>query len=302
MSFGLGLAAEPVVHRDLAYAQPKNERQSLDVYAPIDATNRPMMVWIHGGAWERGDKTLVHHKPQAFVDHGFVFVSINHRFVPDVTIREIMQDVAKAIRFACDHAREFGGDPNTLFVGGHSSGAHLAALVCTDERYLQAEGLSFGILKGCVPVDGNTFDVVQQVELTELLKQRPPFTSHRIKFGTTAMQRELSPVTYVARDRGIPPFLILHIADFPETQPSAQTTGLQSHILANALLREALVPVKVVAIPGRNHRTIDSDIGLPEYEGTKAIFEFLAARTNPSRLQLISAVSCVFAIEFGRIL
>ena len=283
VSYSAG-AAVPVVQRDLAYAEPKNERQCLDVYAPPGAKNRPIMVWIHGGAWERGDKKLVHHKPQAFVDRDYVFVAINHRFHPAVTIREILEDVAKAIRFTHDRAREFGGDPNTIFVGGHSSGAHLAAMVCTDERYLRAEGLSFKILHGCIPVDGNTYDVVQQVKLTESLQTRPPFTSHRIRFGPTARQRELSPITYVARERGIPPFLILHIADFPQkAQPNAQTTGLQSHLLANALLRVALVPVRVVAVPGKDHRTLDSDIGAPDDPSAKAIFDFMDSRLKLSR-------------------
>ena len=53
-------AAEPKVHRDLAYAEPKNERQTLDVYAPPQGKNLPVVLWIHGGGWRRGDKVDVH--------------------------------------------------------------------------------------------------------------------------------------------------------------------------------------------------------------------------------------------------
>ena len=67
------LAADMQVHRDLAYAKPKNERQTLDVYAPKESQNHPVVFWIHGGGWQRGDKTSVQNKPQAFVDNGFVF-------------------------------------------------------------------------------------------------------------------------------------------------------------------------------------------------------------------------------------
>jgi dienelactone hydrolase len=76
-------------------------------------------------------------------------------------------DVAKAIRWVRDRAQQYGGDPDTIFVMGHSAGAQLAALVCTDDRYLKAEGLSFSILKGCVPVDGDTYDVPMQIATVE---------------------------------------------------------------------------------------------------------------------------------------
>src|SRR5262249_54797176 len=71
--FVLALAAplpadEPKAHRGLAYAEPKNERQTLDVYAPTTGKNLPVVVWIHGGGWQAGDKKEVHHKPQAFAD------------------------------------------------------------------------------------------------------------------------------------------------------------------------------------------------------------------------------------------
>src|SRR4051794_14383345 len=81
-------ADEPKVHRGLAYAEPKNERQMLDVYAPPEGKGLPVVVWIHGGGWRAGDKSSVLKKPQAFVDKGFVFVATNHRFFPNVTVKE----------------------------------------------------------------------------------------------------------------------------------------------------------------------------------------------------------------------
>ncbi len=101
----------------------------------------------------------VQRKPQAFVDKGFVFVSVNYRFVPDVTVNEMTGDIAKAIKWVHDHAGDYGGDPKTIFVAGHSAGAHLAALVCTDESYLKAEGLSLSNIKGCIPVDTAVYDI-----------------------------------------------------------------------------------------------------------------------------------------------
>src|SRR5947199_10590963 len=86
---------EPKVHRGLAYADTKNERQTLDVYAPATpGKNLPVVVWIHGGGWQRGDKSEVHKKPQAFVDKGFILVSINYRLLPDATIKQLAEAVA----------------------------------------------------------------------------------------------------------------------------------------------------------------------------------------------------------------
>src|ERR1700681_3083555 len=100
------LADEPKAHRGLAYAEPKNERQMLDVYAPTNGKNLPVVVWIHGGGWRQGDKADVHNKPKAFVNKGFVLVSINYRFVPKATVKEIAGDVAKALRWTHDHAKD----------------------------------------------------------------------------------------------------------------------------------------------------------------------------------------------------
>ena len=147
-------AAELTVTRDLPYVADGHERQVLDVHAPSGAKNLPVVFWIHGGGWQAGDKTAVQVKPQAFVDRGFVFVAMNYRLLPHVEMGEIIRDIAKSAHWVHDHIAEYGGDPERMLVMGHSAGAQLAALICTDDRYLHAEGLSLNMVKGCVPVDG----------------------------------------------------------------------------------------------------------------------------------------------------
>ncbi|MCH8923348.1 MAG: alpha/beta hydrolase [Planctomycetes bacterium] len=256
-------AAEMQTHRDLAYAKPKNERQTLDVYAPTNGKGRPVVFWIHGGGWQAGDKANVQKKPQAFVDKGFVFVSTNYRLLPEATIKQMADDVAKAIRWVHDHAKKYGGDPNTMFVMGHSAGAQLAALICTDDRYLKAEGLSLSIIKGCVPLDGGTYDVPMQVAAVE---ERIADIFRR-KFGDEKSQKDLSPVTHVARKKNIPPFLVLYVADRPRT--SGQSRRLVS------VLQKAGIAAKTFPAEGKDHRTINSELGLPDDEPTKAVFEFV---------------------------
>src|SRR4029078_13654214 len=181
-------------------------RQMLDVYAPTTGSDHPIVVWIHGGGWRQGDKRGKQEKPQAFVDTGYVFIATNYRFVPQVSVKEMTGDIAKAIRWAHDHAKEYGGNPNSIFVMGHSAGAHLAALVCTDERYLKAEGLSLSIIKGCVPVDTAGYDVPMRFTQSDAAKS----SQGKIIFGeTTDSHRDLSPVSYVGKVQSIPSFLIL---------------------------------------------------------------------------------------------
>lgn len=257
-------AAEIVVHRDLPYAEPNDTRQSLDVYAPREGKNQPVVVWIHGGGWQRGDKGSVGRKPQAFVDKGFVFASINYRFVPNVTVKEMTGDVAKAIHWIHSHARQYGGNPDSIIVMGHSAGAHLAALVCTDHRYLQREDLNLAIIKGCVPVDVSVYDIPKRLAMGgPVLPDR-----FRAVFGhAEGVQRELSPVTHVAQDKHIPPFLILHVADRPDTKSQAKHFA--------SVLKRADVAATVVSAAGKTHGTINSDLGLPDDPPTKALWEFL---------------------------
>lgn len=158
-----------------------HERQVLDVFAPKDAKNLPVVFWIHGGGWQQGDKSDVQIKPKIFNDKGLVFVSTNYRLLPNVEMETIFRDIAKSIRWVHDHIAEYGGDPNRLLVMGHSAVAQLAALMCIDDRYLKSEGLSLAIIKGCVPVDGDTYDVPSS--------KRP-----RLAAGSTASRRRSSAI------------------------------------------------------------------------------------------------------------
>ena len=258
------LADEPKVHRGIPYTDMKNERQTLDVYAPTKGKSLPVVVWIHGGGWQAGDKKDVSKKPQVFTDKRFVFVSVNYRLLLDkVTIKQMAGDVAKAIRWTHDHAKDYGGNPDTMFVMGHSAGAQLAALVCTDDRYLKAERLPLSLVKGCVPVDGDTYDVSMQIKTVE--KRRADI--YRKKFGDEENQKDLSPVTHVAKGKHIPPFLILHVADHPETRG-------QSQRLVKAL-QEVGVSAKAFPAEGKNHNSLNDDLGTPDDKATGALFDFL---------------------------
>jgi hypothetical protein len=137
---------------------------------------------------------------------------------------------------------------------------------------LKAEGLSLAIIKGCVPVDGDTYDVPAIIETAETRRrvhgQPHPQFGHREKFGNDpAKHLDFSAVTHVAKDKGIPPFLIMHVGDHPDTSAQAQRLA--------SVLKSAGVPVKVFGAQESNHNRINADLGLPDNPGTKALFEFV---------------------------
>jgi acetyl esterase/lipase len=260
------------VKLDVPYAESTDPRQKLDIYTKEGARNLPVVFWIHGGGWQAGDKSSVQLKPQAFVEKGFVFVSTGYRLLPQVEMKTIFLDIAKSVRWIHEHIAGQGGDPKRILVMGHSAGAQLAALICIDDRYLKAEGLSLAIIKGCVPVDGDTFDLPAIIETAETRArahgQPMPRNGHRVKFGNDPLlHRDYSAVTHVANGKGIPPFLILHVAEHPDT--SAQAQRLES------VLKEAGVPVKRFAGRETTHNKINENLGLTDDPATKALFDFV---------------------------
>ena len=264
--------------RSIPYVENGHARHVLDIYTPAGAKNLPVVFWIHGGGWQTGDKANVQEKPAWFTKKGFVFVSINHRLLPDVEMEALVRDVAKAFGWMHKRIAEHGGDPNRVLVGGHSSGAQLATLICTDDRYLKAEGVLFSSLIGCVPVDGDTYDIPAIIETAETrlrVHGMPmPKYGHRLKFGNDpAKHVDFSAVTHVAKGKSIPPFLIVHVADHPDN--SIQAKRLE------AALKTAEIPVTIFGGKETNHSKINALIGTEGDLTTKALEDFLAKIPKP---------------------
>lgn len=258
---------------DVPYSADGGKLTTLDVFYPKNRKNLPVVFWIHGGGWQGGDKTDVQIKPKWFTERGYVFVSVNYRLLPAVDMTTIIRDVARSARWVSDHIAEYGGDPKRLLVMGHSAGAQLAALISVDERYLKAEGLSLAIIHGCVPVDGDTYDIPAIIETAETRRrvhgQPQAKYGHREKFGKDpAKHRDFSTVTHVAKDKGIPPFLVLHVAEHPDTSAQAQRLG--------EALKTAGVPVTLFGARESTHNKLNADLGQPGDPATKALEAFLA--------------------------
>jgi acetyl esterase/lipase len=259
---------------DVRYVENGHERQVLDIYTPSEAAegNLPVMFWIHGGGWQAGDKSDVALKPKVLTERGVVFVSTNYRLLPNVEIDVLIRDVAKALGWVHRNIARYGGDPNHILVGGHSAGAQLAALICIDDRYLKEEGVSFTVLKGCVPVDGDTYDIpkiIMTAEHRQALYGGRMFTfGHRQKFGNDPEKHvDLSAVTHVAPNKGIPPFLILYFSGNPDT--TAQARRLE------AVLKESGIPATAYGKRDTNHSRLNDDLGQGEDPATQELFKFL---------------------------
>ena len=156
------LSPKTVLRADVPYG--KDEKQRLNVYAPRGAKGAPIVLFFHRGEWTKGDKSEVSYKPKFLNENGIVFISANYRLSPAVTHPAHINDVAAAVRWAHDHAAEFGGSAKRIVVMGHSAGCHLVTLLALDPRYLAAVRLRPADLCGVVAWSGGAYDLVEKVK------------------------------------------------------------------------------------------------------------------------------------------
>lgn len=128
---GQAALATPGWQRDIPYGPGFN--QNLDLLAPQrhGATRAPLFVFIHGGYWQALDKSDVRGLGPAFAANGIAYATLNYALCPQVGVDAIVDQMRAALQFLWFHAPQFGCDPQRIFVGGHSAGGHLAAMLCT---------------------------------------------------------------------------------------------------------------------------------------------------------------------------
>jgi acetyl esterase/lipase len=251
------------VHRDLVYAPGRMEMNSVDVYASTSGEKHPVVIFVHGGKYSAGDKrTSVYRKPIAFTSKGLVFVSIDYRLSPKVRYPAHVQDVAKSIAWVRKNINRYGGNPNRLYLMGHSAGAQLVALVATDGRFLAAEGLKLTCLSGVVLLDGGTYDLISTARFSE---------KHDMLFAAFGRDSHIwwqaSPLNNVSKGKGIPPFLILYRSGRLDGWAQAQAF---SNALRNAGVRTVLKPFN------KTHAALNEQIGGTKDTPTKDVLEFVS--------------------------
>ncbi|MGF1578971.1 MAG: alpha/beta hydrolase [Gemmataceae bacterium] len=173
-------------------------RHKLDIYVPAGVKNFPVVFFVHGGAWRIGDKDhyRIYSKfADSLAKSGIGMVSTNYRLFPKVKHPDQIKDVAKAFAWTFRNIKKYGGDPNAIFVCGHSAGGHLVALLATDEKYLKRHKLSHKCICGAIPVSG-VYTILNQPTFTQV-------------FGKSEkMRKSGSPINFVSKT--VPPFLIMH--------------------------------------------------------------------------------------------
>lgn len=259
----------PAAPAPLTLAYGTDPLQTIDIWRAQGANGpAPLVIFVHGGAWKLGDKDNAtgKWKPVHYPGEGYVFASVDYRLVPNATVEQQAGDVAHAVRALVDHAADYGIDPRRIVLIGHSAGAHLVALVGTDESYLRGAGLSLRDIAGVVPIDGAAYDVPRQIK-DGGGRMRSTYIE---VFGTDpARQRRLSPVFHAAAPNA-PRFLLPHVQ---------RPDGIRQSEELAAALRKAGTSVELGSYPGeglRGHMEINRRLGDPAYAPTADIDRWLA--------------------------
>jgi acetyl esterase/lipase len=229
-------------------------------------------MFVHGGGWQTGEKRgAIERRAPAFCGAGYILASINYRLAPDWMHPAQVRDTAAALCFLHDHAAAFGGDPDALFVMGHSAGAHLAALAAIDARWLGEHGRALSLVRGQILIDGSAYDVIGRSD------DRPgAFEMMKPVFGDDlAAWADASPVNHVAEGRGTPPALLLVAGRNPDSGPAAQALAEK--------LKAAAVRAQVIRFPNKTHGSIARELGAPGDPPTAWILDFVAEMSGRPR-------------------
>lgn len=252
------------------------ELLSLDVYSSAkQGEKRPVVVWVHGGAWAIGSKEHSMADKVPFFDKlGYILVSVNYRLSPfplELNNPDRLQhpthvkDVAAALRWVYNNIDQFGGDRNKIAIMGHSAGAHLVALLATNQRFLADEGLSPAIFSAVISIDTNGYDIKRVIENSKGLLRK----LYRNAFGDDpSVWLDASPIKQIEPHEKLPPnwLLFKRGSDMRITQSKAFAEKLQGHG----------AHVQIFDAKGLSHMAVNRRIGNSfDHLISPAIAEFL---------------------------
>lgn len=244
---------------DVPYG-PAGAENMLDVrYEPGQV--RPLIVFIHGGGWRRGNKRAGT-KALAPFSSGYAYASINYRLAPQASLKDAATDVATAVAYLQKHASEFSADPKRIVLMGHSAGAHLAALVAVDPSYFAAAGVAPNTIRAVVLLDCGGCDIESDVARFRNAEM------YKAIFGATREARAAySPTSLATKTRSTPPFMITYAPDRPRSVDNAKP------------LADALAPYcgSCVLKPySKDHMSFLRDLAIADDPLTKDVMMFLA--------------------------
>lgn len=204
-SLGGTAAQAAVTHKDITY----RAGLKMNIHVPSSIANSkrtlfggkktaPVVLYVHGGGWVKGNRTRVYGMPEWLTRNGYVMVAVDYRLIPTTTIDGQVGDVVSALSWVKRNIKRYGGDPKRIVLMGHSAGAHLVALVA-------AQGKAKGV-RGIIPNDVQAYDLVAYA--TKRGSIGPMFG----KAFSDEPQNwvKYSPATYARNAKGLPPHLILY--------------------------------------------------------------------------------------------
>lgn len=195
-------APDIVASRQAGVAYGADPRQTLDVYVPATRQPAPVVIFWHGGSWQGGDKDYYRFVGAALAERGFLALVPNYRLAPEHPFPAFVQDAALAVKWAKEHAQLFGGDPDRLYLSGHSAGGHIALILALDGRHLAEVGLASGSVAGVIPIAAPTG--IENLRGAGLKGVFPP----------TVPDSAFSPIDLAGTNAiGAPEILLLHGAD-----------------------------------------------------------------------------------------
>ena len=248
MAAAIPAVAHAASHEEQAYGSSSAQR--IDVYPQTGLANAPVLLFVHGGAWAFGDKSGVNALPDYAQRNGFLLMSADYRLTPQVDAGGEAEDIAAAFAWAKANAAKYGGDPNRIFLVGHSSGAHLVVLIAVDPTYLAAHQLTPKDIAGVIALDGAGYNAGQEMDW---FAGRPVGFQFNKAFGHKP--DALSPTLLAKPGMSFPPFLILYITSRPDSPPQARA-------LAAAIAR-AGGTVSIRVTTDRGHAEINQSFGRP---------------------------------------
>ena len=174
--------------------------QKLDIYIPKHSPEDtlPVVVFFYGGSWQDGSKDMYPFVGEGFAQHNYITVIADYSKYPQVVFPRFVDDGAKAVAWTYRNIANYSGNPDNLFISGHSAGAHIAGLITADQRYLQKEGLNTSIIKAFAGMSG-PYDFVPREEIYKAI------------FGPEKNYPEMQVTTFIEGDE--PPMLLLWGAD-----------------------------------------------------------------------------------------
>jgi acetyl esterase/lipase len=142
------------VHKNIAYIDDGLDKHKLDLYLPTGKKNFPMMVFLHGGSWRSGDRSIYPLFGNRFAQAGIGVAVPSYRLMPKDAYPAQVLDAAAAFAWVHRHAADYGGDVSRIYLAGHSAGGHLAALVTLDPKYLAKYDLNSSAIRGVIALSG----------------------------------------------------------------------------------------------------------------------------------------------------